>query len=356
MTPHRRRCGACWRWAWGRVLLAEGDAAGARARARLGHRALARGRCAVRGRPSPARPRRHAASRSVTRPAPTSSGKRRATSSNASARDSTWAAGSAGHRRRSGPTRRARAGAHAFMFTDVVGLHAACRCARRRRLVRSSCAGTTTRCGPVSGSTGARSSTATGDGFFVAFESALLQPSPGGWPSSRRSSSTDVRAASPCRSGSASTARSPTDKVTTTVASASMSRRGWRRWPMAARRGHGGDAVGSGGRHDRAAADGQRQGRLRTAVRGICRLAGRSARGRVRERIGTLDPMSAVLPIYFESGSTRVFAGALEWPGWCRSGTVRGRRGRRAAGLHGRATRPCSRRRPRPTSACRSDR
>ena len=30
--------------------------------------------------------------------------------------------------------------------------------------------------------------------------------------------------------------------------------------------------------------------------------------------------MGAVLPIYFESGSTRVFAGALEWPGWCRSG------------------------------------
>ncbi|HEY8198959.1 MAG TPA: hypothetical protein VIF44_04255, partial [Candidatus Limnocylindrales bacterium] len=30
--------------------------------------------------------------------------------------------------------------------------------------------------------------------------------------------------------------------------------------------------------------------------------------------------MSAVLPIYFESGSTRVFAGALDWPGWCRSG------------------------------------
>ncbi len=30
--------------------------------------------------------------------------------------------------------------------------------------------------------------------------------------------------------------------------------------------------------------------------------------------------MDTVLPIYFESGSTRVFAGALDWPGWCRSG------------------------------------
>ena len=31
--------------------------------------------------------------------------------------------------------------------------------------------------------------------------------------------------------------------------------------------------------------------------------------------------MTVVLPIYLESGSARVFAGALDWPGWCRSGT-----------------------------------
>jgi hypothetical protein len=27
------------------------------------------------------------------------------------------------------------------------------------------------------------------------------------------------------------------------------------------------------------------------------------------------------VPVYFEIGSKRVFAGALDWPGWCRSGT-----------------------------------
>jgi hypothetical protein len=29
---------------------------------------------------------------------------------------------------------------------------------------------------------------------------------------------------------------------------------------------------------------------------------------------------SVPLPIYLESGSKRTFAGALEWPGWCRGG------------------------------------
>ena len=30
--------------------------------------------------------------------------------------------------------------------------------------------------------------------------------------------------------------------------------------------------------------------------------------------------MAGVIPIYLETGSTRVFAGALDWPGWSRSG------------------------------------
>jgi hypothetical protein len=30
--------------------------------------------------------------------------------------------------------------------------------------------------------------------------------------------------------------------------------------------------------------------------------------------------VGAVIPIYLETGSARVFAGALDWPGWCRSG------------------------------------
>ena len=214
---------------------------------------------------------------------------------------------------------------------------------------QTSCAGTTTRCGRASGSTGARSSTppATGSSWP---SGPRLRPSPAPSPSSRRWSSTGDRAASPCPSASACTARSPTDRATTTAASASTSRLGWRRWPMAAR---------SWPRRRRCPKRGPpRPSAPRTvSVKGVSEplsvasvaWQGTGARSRVGERGGRLDPMSAVLPIYFESGSTRVFAGALDWPGWCRSAQVRGRGGRRAAGLsaalhdgarRGRAARP----------------
>ncbi|OGN77318.1 MAG: hypothetical protein A3G84_05400 [Chloroflexi bacterium RIFCSPLOWO2_12_FULL_71_12] len=30
--------------------------------------------------------------------------------------------------------------------------------------------------------------------------------------------------------------------------------------------------------------------------------------------------LSGAIPIYLERGEKRTFAGAIEWPGWCRSG------------------------------------
>lgn len=32
------------------------------------------------------------------------------------------------------------------------------------------------------------------------------------------------------------------------------------------------------------------------------------------------DEHAAIIPVYVETGSKRTFAGALDWPGWCRSG------------------------------------
>ena len=157
--------------ALGRVLVAEGDAAAAARELRAGDPRLARGRCAVRGRPCAGRPGPRRFGPSTTRTTATWSCRPRSMSSAASGPGSMSRPPNAS----CGTPRTAARDPRRPTRRSCSPTSSARRTSRRPSATRrgsDSCAGTTTVLRNLIASGGGEIVNSTGDGFFAAFESA----------------------------------------------------------------------------------------------------------------------------------------------------------------------------------------